>query len=647
MRVLVTGVSGFLGSHLTDRLLREGHTVIGVDNLSTGDLENLSHLRDDRRFAFKKLDICEPFDVGPVDYVFNMASPASPPEYLRLAVETLLVGSAGTKNALDVAKRYNAGFLHASTSECYGDPLEHPQSEEYWGHVNPVGPRSVYDEAKRYAEALVMAYHRYYGVNTHLVRIFNTYGPRLHPSDGRVISNFMMQALRGEPLTIYGSGEQTRSFCYVDDLIDGIWRLSQSDLHLPVNIGNPTEFTILQCAETILEITGSKSELRFEPLPQDDPTRRCPNITQARTKLGWEPKISLRQGLLKSLDFFTSKIEKPPVGAGAIESTSPLYASTAQSAVAKSASVPLEVHGAPAPAHSAAVPKFSLIVPTIGRADEIEQLFDSLTRQGTSDFEVIVVDQNPDDRLKAAIDKFSRHFSIVWQRCPSGASRARNFGLRFAKGQIIAFPDDDCWYSPNLLKNVGQWFDENPAYGILATGAEDESGVPSGNRWIQNSCDLHPINIFRTTFCSSLFIRNGQELGSAEWDQKIGPGSKTGFSCGDETDYILQLMSQGLKGRFDRRWHVGHPRRDMLSSAISHERAVSYGKGMGYVLSKHSFPFLWLALLGYDYLRVGLLTLTAKWEAVSLCLSHASGLYQGYRTRPRVVVNEESPATSV
>lgn len=309
MRVLITGSAGFLGSHLTDRLLSEGHSVIGVDNLSTGDISNLAHLTAEPRFVFEEWDICIPFDPGRVDYVFNMASPASPPEYLRLAVETLRVGSVGTENALKVAERYDAGFLHASTSECYGDPLEHPQREAYWGHVNPVGPRSVYDEAKRYAEALVMAYHRSRGVNTHLVRIFNTYGPRLRASDGRVISNFMMQALRGERLTIYGEGSQTRSFCYVDDLIEGILRLSRSSEHMPVNIGNPHEFTILECAQAILQVTGSNSELRFEPLPTDDPTRRRPDITKARTLLGWEPRISLNEGLKQSLAFYRAKLE--------------------------------------------------------------------------------------------------------------------------------------------------------------------------------------------------------------------------------------------------------------------------------------------------------------------------------------------------
>jgi dTDP-glucose 4,6-dehydratase len=312
MRILVTGAAGFLGSHLTDRLLGEGHTVVGVDNLSTGDRENIAHLAGEPSFQFVEHDICQPFgpdfNAGALDYVFNMASPASPPEYLRLGIETLRVGSIGTENSLEVAARHGAGFLQASTSECYGDPLEHPQTEEYWGHVNPVGPRSVYDESKRYAEALVMAYHRYRGVDTRLARIFNTYGPRLHPSDGRVISNFMMQALRGEPLTIYGDGSQTRSFCYVDDLIEGILRLSRSSEHMPVNIGNPTEFTILECAEAVLEVTGSKSELRFEPLPQDDPARRRPDIAKARALLGWEPQVSLLDGLKKSLDFFAGKV---------------------------------------------------------------------------------------------------------------------------------------------------------------------------------------------------------------------------------------------------------------------------------------------------------------------------------------------------
>ncbi len=307
-RVLVSGAAGFLGSHLSDRLLAEGFSVLGVDNLSTGNVGNIEHLRTEPRFQFEERDICQPFDCGHVDFVFNLASPASPPEYLRLAIETLRVGSVGTENMLEIARRHNAAFLHASTSECYGDPLEHPQTESYWGNVNPVGPRSVYDEAKRYAESLTMAWHRYRGVNTHLVRIFNTYGPRLHPADGRVISNFMMQALRGEPLTVYGDGQQTRSFCYVDDLIEGILRLALSDEHMPTNIGNPTEFTILECAEAVLEVTGSASELRFEALPQDDPTRRRPDIAKAKSILGWEPKIGLRDGLRLSLEFFRSQL---------------------------------------------------------------------------------------------------------------------------------------------------------------------------------------------------------------------------------------------------------------------------------------------------------------------------------------------------
>jgi dTDP-glucose 4,6-dehydratase len=305
---LVTGAAGFLGSHLTDRLLGEGYTVLGVDNLSTSDSTNLAHLANDSRFRFEERDICAWFDPGRVDYVFNFASPASPPEYLRLGIETLRVGSVGVENMLQIAAKYGAVFLQASTSECYGDPLVHPQPETYWGNVNPVGPRSVYDESKRFGEAMVMAYHRSRGVNTRMVRIFNTYGPRLHPGDGRVISNFMMQALRGEPLTIYGDGSQTRSFCYVDDLIEGIVMLSRSEEHLPVNIGNPVEFTILECAKAVLEVTGSESKLIYVDLPVDDPTRRRPEITKARTLLGWEPRIGLKEGLQKSLTFFRSRL---------------------------------------------------------------------------------------------------------------------------------------------------------------------------------------------------------------------------------------------------------------------------------------------------------------------------------------------------
>jgi dTDP-glucose 4,6-dehydratase len=305
-KILVTGAAGFLGSHLTDALLAKGHSVVGVDNLSTGNLDNLVHLGRESRFEFRNLDICIPFDPGPVDFIFNFASPASPVDYDRLGPETLLVGSAGTINTLNLARKHRAGFLHASTSECYGDPEVHPQIETYWGRVNPIGPRSVYDEAKRFSEAAITAWHKYYGVDTHMVRIFNTYGPRLQANDGRVISNFMMQALRSEPLTVYGDGLQTRSFCYVSDLIDGIVRLSESKVHTPVNIGNPGEFTMLECATEVLRVTGSKSEIVHKPLPQDDPTRRRPDITKARTRLNWEPKISLHQGLEKSLAYFQS-----------------------------------------------------------------------------------------------------------------------------------------------------------------------------------------------------------------------------------------------------------------------------------------------------------------------------------------------------
>ena len=301
---LVTGAAGFLGSHLTDALLAADFAVIGVDNLSTGNPANLAHLANNPAFTFLNQDITLEFDQGPIDYIFNFASPASPVDYDRLGPETLLVGSQGTINTLNLARKYSAGYLHASTSECYGDPEVHPQVETYWGRVNPIGPRSVYDEAKRFSEAAVTAWHRYYGVNTHLVRIFNTYGPRLQANDGRVISNFMIQALAAKPITIYGDGLQTRSFCYVSDLIDGIIRLSESSEHTPVNIGNPTEFTMIECARAVLEVTGSRSEIVHKPLPQDDPTRRRPDIAKARTLLGWEPKIALREGLQKSLAYF-------------------------------------------------------------------------------------------------------------------------------------------------------------------------------------------------------------------------------------------------------------------------------------------------------------------------------------------------------
>ena len=301
---LVTGAAGFLGSHLTDALLASDYSVIGVDNLSTGNLANLEHLKSEPQFSLVEADICRPFDVGKVDYVFNFASPASPDDYHRLGVETLLVGSAGTINTLDLARKYGVGYLHASTSECYGDPEVHPQVETYWGNVNPVGPRSVYDEAKRFSEAAVTAYNRYYGVDTHLVRIFNTYGPRLQSNDGRVISNLMTQALRGLPLTIYGDGLQTRSFCYVSDLVAGILALSRSDISTPTNIGNDVEWTILECAKEVIAVTGAKVEILFKPLPQDDPTRRRPDLTKARTLLGWAPSITLQEGLRKSLAYF-------------------------------------------------------------------------------------------------------------------------------------------------------------------------------------------------------------------------------------------------------------------------------------------------------------------------------------------------------
>ncbi len=309
MRVLITGGAGFLGSHLCDAVLAEDHSVICADSLLTGRMENLAHLAQEPRFEFLQQDVCQTFDPGEVDYVFHFASPASPVDYLEHGIETLQVGSAGTINCLEIAKKYDAKFLLASTSECYGDPLEHPQKESYWGHVNPVGPRSVYDEAKRFAEAATMAYYRYHHMDTRIVRIFNTYGPRLQINDGRVISNFMGQALRGEPLTVYGDGLQTRSFCYVSDEIEGILALAKSDEHLPLNVGNPNEFTMLECAEVVREVTGSHSDVRFEALPQDDPKQRRPDITKARTLLGWEPRIDLRTGLQLSLDYFRAALE--------------------------------------------------------------------------------------------------------------------------------------------------------------------------------------------------------------------------------------------------------------------------------------------------------------------------------------------------
>jgi dTDP-glucose 4,6-dehydratase len=309
-RILVSGAAGFLGSHLCDALVAEGNNVVGVDNYATGNAENLAQLANEPRFTFLEHDICAPLAIKSVDYVFNFASPASPADYARLGPETLKVGSYGTINMLDLARSAGAKFLQASTSECYGDPEVHPQPESYWGRVNPIGPRSVYDESKRFSEAVVMTYHRYYGVDTRMVRIFNTYGPRLQPTDGRVISNLMMQALLGEDLTVFGDGSQTRSFCYVSDLIDGIVRLSKSDEHLPVNIGNPDEWTIVECAQEVLAVTGSKSRIRHEPLPVDDPTRRKPDITKAKDLLGWSPKISLREGLRLSLDYFRERAQQ-------------------------------------------------------------------------------------------------------------------------------------------------------------------------------------------------------------------------------------------------------------------------------------------------------------------------------------------------
>jgi len=304
LRALITGGAGFLGSHLCDALLAEGWNVVAVDNLLTGRRANLAHLRNDTRFEFVEKDICQPFDVGKIDYVFHFASPASPEDYHAHGIETLRVGSFGTFHALENARKYGAKYLVSSTSECYGDPLEHPQKETYWGNVNPVGLRSVYDEAKRFTEAVTVAYRRYHDVDIRIARIFNTYGPRMQIRDGRVVPNFMGQALGGEDLTVYGDGSQTRSFCYVSDEIDGFMRLAHSDEHMPVNIGNPSEFTILECAQLVLKVTGSKSQIRHLPLPQDDPRQRRPDITKARQLLGWEPKIDLEAGLRLSLGFF-------------------------------------------------------------------------------------------------------------------------------------------------------------------------------------------------------------------------------------------------------------------------------------------------------------------------------------------------------
>ncbi|HEX7279915.1 MAG TPA: UDP-glucuronic acid decarboxylase family protein [Solirubrobacterales bacterium] len=299
---VVTGGAGFLGSHLCERLLADGHHVICIDNLETGSLENIAHIRDER-FDFRNIDIIEPVEIPEaVDFVYHLASPASPIDYLRLPLHTLKVGSHGTHHMLGVAKFKRARFLIASTSEVYGDPQVHPQKEDYWGHVNPIGPRGVYDEAKRYAEAMTMAYHRQQGVDTAIVRIFNTYGPRMRAMDGRAIPTFFRQALQDRPITVFGDGSQTRSFCYVDDLIDGIVRLAESDIHMPVNVGNPNEFTLLELAKTVIEVTESRSEIVYEPLPTDDPQQRQPDITRARDLLGWEPKIELAEGLRRTID---------------------------------------------------------------------------------------------------------------------------------------------------------------------------------------------------------------------------------------------------------------------------------------------------------------------------------------------------------
>ena len=309
MRILVTGGAGFLGSHLCDRLLAEGHDVIAMDNLITGSTDNIAHLSGNRRFQFIHHDVTNYIYLkGPLDAILHFASPASPIDYLELPIQTLKVGSLGTHNALGLALAKEARLLLASTSEVYGDPMVHPQQESYWGNVNPIGPRGVYDEAKRFAEAMTMAYHRSHGVDTRIVRIFNTYGPRMRLRDGRVVPNFVGQALRSEPLTVYGEGKQTRSFCYVSDLVDGIYRLLMSNENEPVNIGNPAELTIHDFAKVINELTGNPAGIRFEPLPVDDPKQRQPDITKARTILGWEPKVDLRTGMTQTVDWFRNQL---------------------------------------------------------------------------------------------------------------------------------------------------------------------------------------------------------------------------------------------------------------------------------------------------------------------------------------------------
>jgi dTDP-glucose 4,6-dehydratase len=306
---VVTGGSGFLGSHLSDRLLAEGYSVIAVDNLVTGNLANIEHLKNEPRFSFIQADVSNYINIpGQVDIVFHFASPASPIDYLELPIQTLKVGSLGTHNSLGLAKAKGARYLLASTSECYGDPLVHPQTEDYWGNVNPIGPRGVYDEAKRFAEAMTMAYHRTHKIDSKIVRIFNTYGPRMRLRDGRVVPAFVSQALKGEPLTVFGNGEQTRSFCFYSDLIDGIYRLSQSDFHEPVNIGNPVELTIKEFAERIIRITGTQSAIEYKPLPVDDPKQRRPDISRAKKLLGWEPKVDLETGLTETIAWFKGRV---------------------------------------------------------------------------------------------------------------------------------------------------------------------------------------------------------------------------------------------------------------------------------------------------------------------------------------------------
>ena len=309
MRAVITGGAGFLGSHLCDRLLAEGWEILAIDNLVTGTAANLRHLEGNPRFSTARHDVSQHITVeGPVDYVLHFASPASPVDYLKLPIQTLKVGALGTHNTLGLALAKKAKYFLASTSECYGDPAVTPQPETYWGNVNPIGPRGVYDEAKRFAEAMVMAYHRYHGVDTHIIRIFNTYGPRMRLNDGRALPNFVYQALTGQPITVYGDGKQTRSFCYVSDLIDGIFKLSQGDFHEPVNIGNPMELTIKEFAERIVRLVGSKSTLTYLPLPTDDPKQRRPDITRARQRLGWEPKVDLETGLKQTIEFFKTRI---------------------------------------------------------------------------------------------------------------------------------------------------------------------------------------------------------------------------------------------------------------------------------------------------------------------------------------------------